>query len=203
MPVLGDFSDSSFTYGVVRLNSFFVTLPHPLISFFFFFKDPAPPEISPLPLPAALPIPARFQRREPRRSGEGLDLPFEQRADRLRLHVVLLSIQGCAGIVHVTCQRLEARKSRLFGEWSREGGHLRPILCTFTVGCTSDVRGDVPRRRRSRHRPGDLAPGLLQPVPAGPDRVRARGAGPRLRGRRQPLARHRPARSDAEPSPPP
>src|SRR2546430_1626521 len=28
-----------------------------LFSFFFFFNDPAPPEISPLPLPAALPIP--------------------------------------------------------------------------------------------------------------------------------------------------
>src|SRR2546430_14446544 len=27
-----------------------------LTSFFFFFNDPAPPEISPLPLPAALPF---------------------------------------------------------------------------------------------------------------------------------------------------
>src|SRR5256885_12354097 len=29
---------------------------HPLNSFFFFLKDPATPEFSPLPLPAALPI---------------------------------------------------------------------------------------------------------------------------------------------------
>src|SRR3989475_8753761 len=35
---------------------------------FFFFKDPAPPEISPLPLPAALPIP----RREPQLGREPL-----------------------------------------------------------------------------------------------------------------------------------
>src|SRR2546430_5690203 len=31
----------------------------PMLFFFFFFNDPAPPEISPLPLPAALPISPR------------------------------------------------------------------------------------------------------------------------------------------------
>src|SRR2546429_7586901 len=34
----------------------FRTAPPPSPLFFFFLNDPAPPEISPLPLPAALPI---------------------------------------------------------------------------------------------------------------------------------------------------
>src|SRR2546430_14342325 len=35
---------------------------HITFLFFFFFNNPATPEISPLPLPAALPIPARRDR---------------------------------------------------------------------------------------------------------------------------------------------
>src|SRR5260221_13972477 len=41
---------------------------HPPISFFFFFNDPAPPEISPLSLPAAFPIPFK-PTQEPRHFG--------------------------------------------------------------------------------------------------------------------------------------
>src|SRR5256886_12493086 len=39
-----------------------LTLRQSLLFLFFFFNDPAPPEISTLPLPAALPIPVRFRR---------------------------------------------------------------------------------------------------------------------------------------------
>src|SRR2546430_7735682 len=39
-----------------------------LISFFFFFNDPPPTEFSPLPLHAALPIPALAKRRADRRA---------------------------------------------------------------------------------------------------------------------------------------
>src|SRR5258708_36697996 len=41
---------------VLFLSSFFLTPPPPPSSFFFFFNHTAPPEISPLPLPDALPI---------------------------------------------------------------------------------------------------------------------------------------------------
>src|SRR2546430_5238791 len=42
---------------IVHLPEFFFTLlPYPHFDFFFFLNDPAPPEIYPLPLPAALPI---------------------------------------------------------------------------------------------------------------------------------------------------
>src|SRR5258708_31755769 len=43
-----------FTIYNMVLNAVFP--PSPYLSFFFFFNDPAPPEISPLPLPDALPI---------------------------------------------------------------------------------------------------------------------------------------------------
>src|SRR2546426_112532 len=57
--------------------SFFLSLTSlpPPLAFFFFFNDPAPPEISPFPLPAALPIPRPCPglRRRPReRSGSRL-----------------------------------------------------------------------------------------------------------------------------------
>src|SRR5256885_16724885 len=48
-----------------------VTLEKPLLSAyfcFFFFNDPPPTEISPLPLPAALPTPARLPRSTARAS---------------------------------------------------------------------------------------------------------------------------------------
>src|SRR2546421_221149 len=44
----------------------FLLLGRPLAFFFFFFNDPAPPEISPLPLHDALPISVILPRRESR-----------------------------------------------------------------------------------------------------------------------------------------
>src|SRR5256885_5154895 len=45
-------------FDILILILFFMFMLSPLISFFFFFlNNPAPPEISPLPLPDALPIP--------------------------------------------------------------------------------------------------------------------------------------------------
>src|SRR2546426_11925815 len=53
-------------------------------SFFFFFNVPAPPEISPLPLPDALPILAGHLRVSPRDRPSPLDLLREDRHDASR-----------------------------------------------------------------------------------------------------------------------
>src|SRR5260370_20783840 len=60
----------------------FFSLP-PFLFFFFFFNDTAPPEISPLPLPAALPISDPVHRPRQlasRRRGRRLPLPGRRRS---------------------------------------------------------------------------------------------------------------------------
>src|SRR5256712_10959600 len=68
---------------VLLFAHYFIVFP-PLLSFcffFFFFNDPAPPEIYPLPLPAALPIYAGIERDPPPRDGAG-ETPDRRREPR-------------------------------------------------------------------------------------------------------------------------
>src|SRR2546427_8704306 len=67
-----DLSDDHITYSCSALPLFMITKLHNPSLFFFFFKDRAPPEISPLPLHDALPIPrARVRHASHRRRGAG------------------------------------------------------------------------------------------------------------------------------------
>src|SRR5258705_8558525 len=53
-------NDSLTFYSNSPLTTHIIICSHPIV-FFFFFNDPAPTEISPFPLHAALPIPARLE----------------------------------------------------------------------------------------------------------------------------------------------
>src|SRR2546428_10617623 len=58
---LGYYAVSIYLY---RRPKYRISTPSkPTASSFFFLKDPAPPEISPLPLPAALPLPGQHAAR--------------------------------------------------------------------------------------------------------------------------------------------
>src|SRR5256885_3863392 len=59
-----------------------LALPSRMTFFFFFLNDPAPTKISPLPLPAALPICVVPVDEDPRRVGaDGIGDPIEQDRD--------------------------------------------------------------------------------------------------------------------------
>src|SRR5256886_17225154 len=73
--------------GVYNNVFYYVRLPVPAISFFFFLNHPAPPEISPLSLPDALPTPLRLADGPPARraplAGQAGRVDRPRRARRL------------------------------------------------------------------------------------------------------------------------
>src|SRR5256885_2884691 len=112
----------SLTPAYIALQPLPVSLnPPQLYLFFFFLNDPAPPEISPLPLPAALPTPAIRQERPHTQP----HLPIRAIANHHRLaalrQVHLLfdgraaggPLPGGAGVVRETIERSEEHTSEL------------------------------------------------------------------------------------------
>src|SRR2546425_7078970 len=100
--------------------------------FFFFFKDPAPPEISPLPLPAALPIYVHRHPPRPQRVLERLRHLLERRGPgralgELRLEKLDRSEEHTSelqSLAYLVCRLLLEKKKRRPPTSARLTSHL-------------------------------------------------------------------------------
>src|SRR2546429_1625257 len=113
------------TYAVIKPCS----LGGPLVNiFFFFFNNPPPPEISPFPLPAALPTPP----------GELVDTSLWAGLEHVRPTMRFRRIFRASGTSRRSIARQSAKRWRI--SRSRRGISWRPIRAVRSEEHTSELQ---------------------------------------------------------------